>query len=144
VLKSHTFIHPRKQAKQKVFASTLNICILAATATDAAHTGANDMTTTNDIIATGGFNTGRQYTQHGQRIFWAQRADGWLFFNDLDRMVSGWVERTGPLVAAGKPVAPTWLMGKYDAGKFDFYAPNQTERNPSAPADFDYGAALRI
>jgi hypothetical protein len=102
------------------------------------------MTENTNFIATGGFNTGRQYTDKGQRIFWAQRADGWLFFNDRDRMVSGWVERTGPMAAAGLPVTPTWLMRKYDEGKFEFYAPNQTERNPSAPDDLDYGAALRI
>jgi hypothetical protein len=104
----------------------------------------NEMNADTDIVATGGFNTGRLYTDKGQRIFWAQRADGWLFFNDRDRMVSGWVERTGPMVAAGVPVVPAWLMGKYDEGKFQFYAPNQTERNPSAPVDFDYGAALHI
>ena len=102
------------------------------------------MTDTNEIIATGGFNTGRLYTSEGQRIYWAQRADGWLFFNDIDRMVSGWMERKGPLVAAGRPPVPTWLLIQYDAGKYDFYAPGQTERNPSVPDDFDFGPALRI
>jgi hypothetical protein len=102
------------------------------------------MIATNDIIATGGFNTGRLYGRDGQRIFWAQRADGWLFFNDIDRMVCGWIERTGPLAAAGRPPVPSWLLAQYDAGKFEFYAPGQTERNPSVPADFDFGAALRI
>jgi hypothetical protein len=102
------------------------------------------MTNPNDIIATGGFNTGRMYGRGGQRIWWAQRADGWMFFNDIDRMVSGWVERTGPMVAAKRSPVPTWLMKQYDAGNFEFYAPGQTERNPSVPADFDFGAALRI
>jgi len=102
------------------------------------------LTKDTDIIATGGFNTGRLYTQSGQRIFWAQRADGWMFFNDIDRMVSGWVKRDGALWQAGRAPAPTWLLGKYDAGDFEFYAPAQTERNPSVPADFDFGAALRI
>lgn len=101
-------------------------------------------TAANDIIATGGFNTGRLYSANGQRIFWAQRADGWMFFNDIDRMVSGWVKREGALWQAGRGPTPTWLLGKYDAGDFEFYAPNQTERNPSVPADFDFGAALRI
>jgi hypothetical protein len=102
------------------------------------------MTDTNDIIATGGFNTGRLYTREGQRIYWAQRADGWLFFNDIDRMVSGWVKRDGALWQSGRPPVPTWLLAQYDAGNYEFYAPNQNERNPSAPADFDFGAALRI
>ena len=101
-------------------------------------------TATTDIVATGGFNTGRLYGREGQRIYWAQRADGWLFFNDIDRMISGWVERTGPLVANGYPPAPKWLLSKYDAGQFAFYAPNQTERNPSVPAGFDFGQPLNI
>jgi hypothetical protein len=101
-------------------------------------------TTTNDIIATGGFNTGRLYSANGQRIFWVQRADGWMFFNDIDRMISGWVKRDGALWQAGRAPVPTWLLGKYDAGDFEFYAPNQTERNPSVPADFDFGTALNI
>lgn len=96
------------------------------------------------IIATGGFNTGRLYTQHGQRIFWAQRADGWLFFNDIDRMTSGWVKREGALWQAGRAPVPTWLMARYDGGNFLFYAPDQAEPNPSVPADFDFGSALRI
>ena len=102
------------------------------------------MSNTNDIIATGGFNTGRLYTREGQRIFWAQRADGWLFFNDIDRMISGWMERAQSYVDAGRPVIPTWLLRKYDGGDYRLYAPNQTERDPSVPADFDFGAALRI
>jgi hypothetical protein len=101
-------------------------------------------TATQDIIATGGFNTGRLYTQNGQRIFWAQRADGWLFFNDIDRMVSGWIKRDGALWQVGRAPVPTWVLKQYDAGDYEFYAPNQTERNPSVPADFDFGTALRI
>lgn len=97
-----------------------------------------------DIIATGGFNTGRLYSANGQRIWWAQRADGWMFFNDIDRMVSGWVKREGALWQAGRAPVPTWLLSKYDAGDFEFYVPGQTERNPSVPADFDFGSALRI
>jgi hypothetical protein len=104
----------------------------------------DSLTKDTDIIATGGFNTGRLYGRDGQRIFWAQRADGWLFFNDIDRKVSGWVKRDGALWQAGRAPVPTWLLGKYDAGDYDFYAPGQTERNPTAPADFDFGAALRI
>jgi hypothetical protein len=54
------------------------------------------------------------------------------------------MHRTGPLVAAGKPPALTWVMSQYDQGKYEFYAPNQTERNPSAPNDFDFGPAKNI
>jgi hypothetical protein len=102
------------------------------------------MTNTTDIIATGGFNTGRLYRAEGQRIFWAQRADGWLFFNDIDRMISGWVKREGALWESGRPPVPAWVLAQYDAGNYEFYAPNQNERNPSVPDDFDFGAKLNI
>ena len=109
-----------------------------------ASTDTNTNTDTITITATGGFNTGRLYTAQGQRIFWAQRNDGWLFFNDIDRMISGWVERKATPVELTAPVLPGWLMGQYDNGDFEFYAPGQTERNPSVPDDFDFGPALRI
>lgn len=100
--------------------------------------------TTDTTTTTGGFNTGRLYTASGQRIWWMQRPDGWLFFSDIDRMVSGWIERDRTLVDAGRPFSPGWLMSQYDAGRFEFYRPGQSERNPTPPADFDYGASLRI
>jgi hypothetical protein len=114
------------------------------------------MTTTNtntDIIATGGFNTGRKYTAAGQRIFWAQRADGWLYFKDADRMIDGWMTRdlwgaaadTIPAAELARPVSPQWLMNRYDNHKYTYQPYGDTaERNPQAPADLDYGSALRI
>lgn len=96
------------------------------------------------MIARGGFNTGRLYRAEGQRIFWAQRDDGWLYFNDRDRMVSGWIQRDGTL-PLDRPVSPGWLMAKYDAGNFDFYPERGLdERPPEAPEGFDYGPMLRI
>ena len=113
------------------------------------------MTTTDtDIIATGAFNTGRQYTAAGQRIFWAQRADGWVYFKDTDRMIDGWMTRdlwgaaadTIPAaVLLAHPVSPQWLMSRYDSHKYTFKPHGDTaERNIPVPADIDYGAALRI
>jgi hypothetical protein len=97
-----------------------------------------------DIIATGGFNTGRKYTADGQRIFWAQRADGWVYFNDADRMISGWVDGR----YAGENVSPRWLMSRYDAREYNYFAPTlrngERAPNPKVPANFDYGADLRI
>jgi len=96
------------------------------------------------VVATGGFNTGRLYTANGQRIWWSQRGDGWLYFVDRDRMVSGWIDRNPALVVVGRPVRPDWVMLRYDGGQYRFYAPGQTEPNPTPPADFDYGAPLNI
>lgn len=110
--------------------------------------------TDTDIIATGGFNTGRQYTAEGQRIFWAQRADGWVYFKDADRMIDGWIARdlwgaaadTIPAaVLLAHPVSPQWLMNRYDNHKYTFKPHGDTaERNIPVPADIDYGTALRI
>lgn len=113
------------------------------------------MTTTDtDIIATGGFNTGRQYTAEGQRIFWAQRADGWVYFKDADRMIDGWIDRdlwgaaANTISAAdllAHPVAPQWLMNRYDNHKYTYMPHGDTaDRNVPVPADIDYGTALRI
>ena len=97
------------------------------------------------IIATGGFNTGRLYTTHGQRIWWAQRADGWLFFRDVDRMLSGWLLRDGSL-PIDRPASPAWIMRKYDGGSYECWAPpgEMTDGNPAMPDGFDFGPALRL
>ena len=110
--------------------------------------------TDTDIIAAGGFNTGRLYTAAGQRIFWAQRADGWVYFKDTDRMIDGWIDRdlwgaaADTLSAAdllAHPVSPKWLMNRYDNHKYTYKPYGDTaDRNPQAPADLDYGSALRI
>jgi hypothetical protein len=107
---------------------------------------------TNEIIATGGFNTGRLYSREGQRIYWAQRNDGWLYFNDIDRMIDGWLPRDMHGAAAdtisaaelAKPVSPRWLMNRYDNHKYGYSPAERDGPNPSVPADFDFGAALRI
>jgi hypothetical protein len=90
-----------------------------------------------DIAAQGGFNTGRMYRAEGQRIYWAQRPDGWLFFNDIDRMISGWIDMDdGPDILE--------ILRKYDAGEYVFSFPGQNERNPSVPDDFDFGLKRRL
>jgi hypothetical protein len=77
----------------------------------------------NEIVANGGFNTGRLYTALGQRISWAQRADGWLGFVDHDRMISGWIKREDPIGILSSPIEASWLMHKYDNGKYKIQAP---------------------
>ena len=94
---------------------------------------------TNEIIATGGFNTGRLYSREGQRIYWAQRADGYVYFNDIDRMIDGWISRDY-LLPIDHDVKPQWIMQFYDDRRYNY----PTSPTPSVPADFDFGAALRI
>ena len=95
------------------------------------------MTTTDtDIIATGGFNTGRQYTAEGQRIFWAKRADGWVYFNDTDRMISGWID--------GADTTPRAIVMHYDLYDYHYKPEGGHPARINIPADTDYGAALRI
>ena len=91
---------------------------------------------TTDIVATGAFNTGRLYTAEGQRIFWAQRSDGWLYFNDADRMISGWIE--------GASTTPRSIMAHYDASNYQYTPHSGFAERVRIPADTDYGAALRI
>lgn len=103
-----------------------------------------------EFIAQGGFNTGRLYRPEGQRIFWAQRADGWLYFNDIDRMIAAWIkcEADGDKLQKRRDligVNAKWLMAQYDAGRYEFYPdPRPDERPPSVPEGFDFGAPLRI
>lgn len=59
------------------------------------------------------FNTGRAYTEHGQRIAWVptlRRADGKVvvIFHDLDRMIT-------QIVAVEPPVSPSRVLDAYDA-----------------------------
>jgi hypothetical protein len=95
------------------------------------------MDTQEDLAITGGFNTGRMYSAHGQRIFWSRRPDGWTFINDIDRMIYGWSH------IDAEPT-PRTILAAYDAGNLDFCLPGQTFRNPSVPEGFDFGPALRI
>ena len=100
--------------------------------------------TDTDIIATGGFNTGRKYTAEGQRIFWAQLADGWVYINDADRMISGWARHTGQFFNDGAALTPAWIMRQYDTNQLEYFHPNHNLPRPKVPADIDYGTALRI
>lgn len=94
--------------------------------------------TDTDIIATGGFNTGRLYSAAGQRIFWAQLADGWVYVNDTDRMINGWV------CLDGAALSPAWIMRQYDSNKLEYFHPDHSLPRPRVPAGFDYGASIRI
>ena len=96
------------------------------------------------IIATGGFNTGRLYSAKGQRIFWAEHSDGWVYIYDLDRMIDGWAQHTGRFFWDGEALNPAWVMRQYDGGKLEYSHPNYSTPRPSVPADFDFGPALRI
>jgi hypothetical protein len=61
----------------------------------------------------GGFNTGRCYTGHGQRIFWEVTDTGDINFRDLDRMICGTLtERHDEILS------PAQLMVEYDAGRY--------------------------
>lgn len=99
-----------------------------------------------DITATGGFNTGRLYTSNGQRIFWVQLDDGWLYFHDIDRMVDGWLKRDEKMKAM--PPLPSWIVRKYDRYEVERQHPDAsfTHLDPALqpPADFDYGEPLNI
>lgn len=98
------------------------------------------------IVASGGFNTGRLYTRHGQRIYWHQCADGWLYFRDVDRMVDGWLKRQSHDLA--EPIRPRWLVDAYDRGMFAPSVPGDHRRQYlpefGEPDGLDYGDALRI
>ena len=100
--------------------------------------------TDTDIIATGGFNTGRLYSAAGQRIFWAQLADGWVYVNDTDRMIDGWVRHTGHMHTDGVAMTPAWIMRQYDSNKLEYFHPDHSLPRPRVPAGFDYGASIRI
>lgn len=93
-----------------------------------------------DIAASGGFNTGRMYRAEGQRIYWAQRKDGWLFFNDIDRMISGWIDADDMGGGPGLAV----IMQNYDANRYHFSAPGQRDRNPEVPEGYDFGPKRRL
>jgi len=96
-----------------------------------------------EIIAQGGFNSGRMYRAEGQRIFWALRPDGWLFFNDIDREVFGWIDMDN--MREGYPDLDVYeLMNKYDSGEYRGNYPGQSERNPSVPDGVDFGIRRRL
>lgn len=102
----------------------------------------------NNITAQGGFNTGRRYTRNGQRIYWTQFADGWVYFDDRDRMVDGWIKRDLGLMSLRATPSARWIVSCYDAGEYQPNCPDDIGRtyrpDLQAPADFEYGAALNI
>lgn len=101
------------------------------------------------IVASGGFNSGRLYSRFGQRIWWVQFEDGWLYFKDIDRMIDGWINREGlPEEQLAAPVLPGWLMRKYDLRAYVDYLVGDYGRqyrpDVQRPKDFDFGPALQL
>jgi hypothetical protein len=96
-----------------------------------------------NIVAEGGFNSGRMYRAEGQRIYWALREDGWLFFNDIDRMIYGWIDMGNANAEYPEPDILE-IMRKYDNSDYRFSFPGQDARNPDVPDDFDYGIKRRL
>jgi hypothetical protein len=68
----------------------------------------------------GAFNTGRLYGPKGQRIWYFQREDGWLFFKDCDRLISGWIDNSGP-----EPQEPTPMMIMVHYDTHAYYQPSE-------------------
>lgn len=96
------------------------------------------------FVVTGGFNTGRQYTQFGQRIFWAARPDGWVYFIDIDRCISGWMHRETPGDHAA-PVLPSWLVQRYDRNAYTLtHTDNPDTIVARVPDLFDFGTPGRF
>jgi hypothetical protein len=97
------------------------------------------------FLVSGGFNTGRLYSREGPRIFWAARGDGWVYFKDCDRLISGWMHRETPGNHAA-PVLPAWLLGRYDRGEYLLSPASEAFDDIPAriPDCFDFGAALRL
>lgn len=93
-----------------------------------------------EIVIQRGFNTGRLYTEHGQRIYYVQYDDGEVFFRDLDRLISGWLYMDN----SSNIATPKWIMSRYDSGKYDFIPRNNRKFPPSTPENYDFGRGLRI
>jgi hypothetical protein len=91
-----------------------------------------------EIIATGGFNTGRMYTVHGQRIWWAYTTDSWTYFSDLCRGIDHWV---APSEGQNGPLSPHQLMKAYDNMQ---YAHRHDVPKPIMPKDFSDFIKFRI
>lgn len=108
---------------------------------------------TPEIVAQGGFNTGRLYTPEGQLIFWTVYSDRWVVMRDRSRMTECWFINEIALDPVTRVVDPKFAMAIYDSAMVDnerqiwfHYGPDE-RRNDSAnraPKDFDYGPALNI
>lgn len=99
------------------------------------------------IIAEGGFNTGRLYTRHGQRVYWwwiEGAAGDVIYFYDVDRMCDAYI-KPRPGMERGQ-VPPGWLMACYDGGSFDRFDESRFDQGAREriPDDFDFGPALKI
>lgn len=94
------------------------------------------------VLVSGGFNTGRPYSDQGQRIWWMQREDGWLHFIDRDRGISGWILRFGPRAVLEEDILPAWLMRKYDHGFYRLEHPFEPDADIPVPDDVDYGPMI--
>ena len=74
------------------------------------------------------WNTGRAYSVHGQRMVAKTQKDGTILFADLDRSISGLIERpTFGFTERSEALMQEHIMVHYDAGDY---------RCDSAASDF--------
>lgn len=97
------------------------------------------------VIVQGGFNTGRLYSDDGQKIYYWQFDDGILYFRDLSRGIDGFLRVDE--VQRHFPVIPGWLMRQYDNNQHAIW-PDDVQRyghrKLAVPAGYDFGPLLRI
>ena len=87
------------------------------------------------IYKEGGFNTGRLYSNLGQRIYWWQDTENFVAFYDVDRMIIGMIN--DPFDNLGAPAH--WITAQYDKGNYSMAC-----QPKCMPANFDFGPHLRI
>lgn len=66
------------------------------------------------------FQTGRQYTDKGQRIAYTWDNDN-IYFVDVDRGIDG----VFPNLLNEEHVKSSWVLYLYDAGGYRYYEPNE-------------------
>lgn len=65
------------------------------------------------------FNTGRKYTEYGQRITAFVHDDGTVDFNDHDRQIYGRLtDRLPTIVPGDDEILWRWIVDRYDVGKY--------------------------
>ena len=81
------------------------------------------------------FNTGRKYTQHGQRISATLRDDGVVTFYDHDRLIHGQFDLQ-PFMTLGRET----VMEAYDSGLYEItsqsYLDGMMSGGPNCPTAF--------
>jgi len=67
------------------------------------------------------FNTGRQYSDHGQRIACTRLPDGRVMFADVDRNIDGIT--LAPAGAYADSCLHDFVMREYDHGRYEWGTP---------------------